>query len=116
MNTNKVDSERIIAKSPGSKTIVVHSALFQKLVLKKAALTMKWCELNQRPDGAPSTPTFADVITEEINKGNALIVLVSRLVREFPEERERIAKITKEEDSYEYVKGIVEIVGKQSKE
>jgi len=113
---DKVDSEKIIAKTPGSKTIVVHSELYQRLVLEKAMLTMKWCELNQRPDGAPSTPTFADVIIEKINKANSLGVLVSRLVRDYPEERERIAKIAIEEDSYEYVKGIVENVGKKPKE
>jgi hypothetical protein len=36
------------------------------------------------------------------------------LVRDYPEERERIAKIAIEEDSYEYVKGIVENVGKKA--
>lgn len=56
--------------------------------------------------------TFDDVIANEFNKANHLGQIISRLIRKFPEERERIAEIAKETNAYEDVKAIIETVGK----
>ena len=59
--------------------------------------------------------TFDHVIAYEFNKANHLTQLISRLVRDFPEERERIGKIAKELEVYADVEGILSTIGKTKK-
>jgi hypothetical protein len=85
--------------------IQVHPELYEYLSLMRQA-----SGLLKKQD-----VTFADIIANEINKANGLTAVISRLVREFPDERERITQIAKDTEEYEYVKPIVECIGKNSK-
>ncbi len=107
---NKFELSR---KSPKVKTIVVHPELYQELVLEKGMLTMKWADLNQRPEGAASTPTFADVIVENINRANGFAELMSRIIRLHPEVKSIIEAVSKQDPKhYKLVEGILSTIGK----
>jgi len=97
----KSDVEKAISKIPGSKTIVVHPELYQRLVYEKAALTILWQQPSyKRPKGAPSTATFADVIAENINRANHFAQLVSTIIRLHPELKPIIEEVGRQDPEY----------------
>lgn len=99
--------------SPKVKTIVVHPELYQALVMGKGMLTMDWAQLGQRPEGASSVPTFADVIVEWHNRGNHFAQLMSRIIRQHPELKPIIEEVAKQDpEHYRLVEAMLETIGK----
>ena len=88
-----------------TKMVQVSDGIYETLMLYKGGLMAM----------TKKAVTFDDVIAYEFNKANHLTQIISRLVREFPEERDRVEKIAKELNAYEYIKAIVEFVGKHTK-
>ena len=99
-------------KSPKLKTIVVHPQLYQRLVLGKGTLTIDWAQPGQRPEGAPTIPTFADVIVNWHNEGLHFGQLMRRIIRQHPELKTIIAEAAKQNPKhYKLVKGMLNTVG-----
>lgn len=81
-----------------AKMVQVSNEIYDLLTLYKGML------ITQRKISV----TFNDVIAAEFNKANALNQLIAKLIIEYPEETERIAKASKDLDIYEYVEAILE--------
>lgn len=100
-------------KSPKLKTIVVHPELYQALVLGKGMLTVKWAQLGQRPEGAPTVPSFADVIVDWYNRENHFGQLMSEIIRAHPEVKPIIEEVAKQNpDHYKLVEAMLSTIGK----
>ena len=99
---------------PGAKTIVVYPELYHRLVIEKAMLTILWQQPSyKRPEGAPSTATYADVIAENINRANHFAQLMSTIIRLHPELKPIIEEVgRKDPEYYKLVEPMLNFIGK----
>jgi len=110
----RADAEKAISKIPGSKTIVVHAELYQRLVIGKAALMMVWADPDKRPEGASSNATFADVIVETFNRADHFAQLMARIITSHPEFKPWIEEAAKEDpELYKLVESMLSVLGKR---
>lgn len=115
MNTaTKVDVEKTISKIPGSKTIVVHPELYQRMVMGKAAMMMAWADPAKRPEGAPSTPSFDDLIVYVFNRADHFAQLMSKIISQHPEVKPVIEEVAKQNpEYYKLVEPMLSVLGKR---
>jgi len=85
-----------------SKNIVVHGALYKRLLIAKAGLILT---------GMPAT--FENVIIDNVNSANDFAVLVTSLMRSHPETKPWILELSKDisPEFYKRVEKVARVIG-----